>query len=141
MNKGWKTWSTQAAELQLLQADRENRKAQGQGFFKMIDEAISSLQEDIAKDLYDMAVVHREEASRIMQEFDKHDVNTVVHLDNLAAEQWCQTPWLRAPETDEPRPSAEDTHNFMEDDNDNGDGENGDEDKDEQHEPSLFDIL
>ena len=87
MNKGWKTWSAQAAELQLLRANRENRKAQGQGFFKMTNEAISIVQEDIAKDLYEMAAYHREEASRIMQEFDKHDVNTVVHLDNLAAEQ------------------------------------------------------
>ena len=41
MDKGWKTWSAQAAELQPLRVDRENRKAQGQGFFKMLDEAIS----------------------------------------------------------------------------------------------------
>ena len=27
LGKGWKTWSAQAAELQLLRADRENRKA------------------------------------------------------------------------------------------------------------------
>ena len=29
INKGWQNWSAQAAELQLLQADRDNRKAQG----------------------------------------------------------------------------------------------------------------
>ena len=34
LDKG-KTWSAQAVELQLLRADRDNRKTQGQGFFKM----------------------------------------------------------------------------------------------------------
>ena len=43
MEKGWKTWSAQAVELQLLRADKENWKAQGQGFFKMTEEAISTI--------------------------------------------------------------------------------------------------
>ena len=34
LEKGWQTWSAQAAELQLLRADRENRKVQGKGFLK-----------------------------------------------------------------------------------------------------------
>ena len=66
MEKGWKTWSAQAAELQLLRADRENRKAQGQGFFKMTEEAISTIQEHIAKDLLEIAACHKEEVSRLM---------------------------------------------------------------------------
>ena len=66
MEKGWKTWSAQAAELQLLRADRENRKAQGHGFFKMMEEAISSIQEDIAKDLLDITTCHQEEINRLM---------------------------------------------------------------------------
>ena len=78
IDKGWKTWSAQASELQLLRADRDNRKAQGQGFFKMSEEVISIVREDIAKDLYEMDACHREEVSRIMQEFDKHDVGTTV---------------------------------------------------------------
>ena len=76
MEKGWKTWSAQAAELQLLRADRENRKAQGHGFFKMTEEAISTIQEDIAKDLSEIAACHQEEVNRLMQEFDKHDIDS-----------------------------------------------------------------
>ena len=60
MDKGWQTWSARAAELQLLRVDRENRKAQVQGFFKMTDEAVTVVQEDIAKDLYEMASCHKE---------------------------------------------------------------------------------
>ena len=100
----------------------------------MTEEAMSTVQEDIAKDLYEIAACHREEVSRIMQEFDKHDVDTVVQLDNLESERRNQTTGLRAPETEKPRPSPEDTHTFIET-----------EDKDtkdmQQLEPSLFDIL
>ena len=101
MDKGWQSWSAQETELQLLRADRENRKAQGHEFLKMSEEAI------VTKDFYEMATYHKEEVTRIMQEFDKHDVNASVHLDNLAAEQRRQTPKLGAPETDQPRPSTE----------------------------------
>ena len=110
----------------------------------MTDKAIAIVQEDIAKDLYDMATCHREEASRIMQEFDKHDVNVVIHLDNLAAEQWRQTPGLRASETEEPRPSTKDTNKFREDDedeDDNDEDENEGNEHEQHHEPSLLDIL
>ena len=66
MDKGWKTLLAQAVELQLLRADRDNRKAHGQGFFEMMEEAISTLQQDIAKDLCDIAVCHQEEVNRLM---------------------------------------------------------------------------
>ena len=58
--KGWKTWLAQAVELQRLRADRDNKKAHGQGFFKMTKEAIAIVQEDIAKDLYEMAACYQE---------------------------------------------------------------------------------
>ena len=51
LEKGWQIWSAQAAELQLLRADRENRKVQGKGFLKMLEEAMTTVQEDIGKDL------------------------------------------------------------------------------------------
>ena len=51
----------------------------------MTEEAISMVQEDIAKDLYDMATCHREEVSRLMQEFDKHEIDASVQLDAYEA--------------------------------------------------------
>ena len=119
----------------------------------MLDEAISTIQEDIAKDLYEMATCHKEEASRIMPEFDKRDVNTSVHLENLAAEQRSQTLGLGASKTDKPRPSMEGSTNSdedtdgedddEEDDNeaDNDAAENEGNNHDQHHEPSIFDIL
>ena len=40
LDNGWRTWSAQAAKLQLLRADPGNRKKQGQDFFKIDDAAI-----------------------------------------------------------------------------------------------------
>ena len=135
IDKGWKTWSAQASELQLLRADRDNRKAQGQGFFKMSEEAISTIQEDIAKDLYEMAACHREELSRMMQEFDKHNIDTVVQFDAYEAERKSQTLGLGTPKpvAPSPRPSTKDTQQST---------ESADEEEEvQQPEPSLFDIL
>ena len=44
----------------------------------MTEEAILTLQEKIARDLYDMAPAHREGISQLMQEFDKHEIDTSV---------------------------------------------------------------
>ena len=130
MEKGWKTWSAQAAELQLLRADRENRKAQGHGFFKMTEEAISTIQEDIAKDLSDITTCHHEEINRLMQEFDKHDIKMAFQFEAYEAERQRQTPRLGAPDTTTTsRPSTEPEKQREESDDD------------EEPEPSLFDIL
>ena len=130
MDKGWKTWSAKAIELQLLRADRDNRKAHGQGFFEMMEEAISTLQQDIAKDLCDIAVCHQEEVNRLMQEFDKHEIDMVFQLDAYEAKRQSQTPGLSAQELAAPsRPSIEHTHQTKESQDD------------DDHKPSLFDIL
>ena len=128
--KGWKTQSTEATELQLLRAKRDNRKAHGQGFFKMMEKEISTIQEDIAKDLYDIATCHQEDVNRLMQEFDKHEIDTVVQFEAYEAERQSQTPGLSAPEpTASSQPSTKHTH------------QNEEFDNDDEHEPSLFDIL
>ena len=46
LDNGWKTWLAQAAELQLLRADKDNSNKQGTWFFKMSEEAIETVQED-----------------------------------------------------------------------------------------------
>ena len=41
-----------------------------------------------------MPTYFREEVNHIMQEFDKHDVDTSVELDNIKAERVSKTPGL-----------------------------------------------
>ena len=57
-----------------------------------------------------MAAYFREEVNRIMQEFDKHDVDTSVELDNIEAERVSKTPGLGAPDSAKPRPFTKDAH-------------------------------
>ena len=66
LEKGWKLWSAQAAELQLLRADRDNRKAHGPSFFKMSQDELDTVHEEIAKDIYEIAAFYKEEINRIM---------------------------------------------------------------------------
>ena len=138
LEKGWKTWS--AAELWLLRTERENQKAQGSGFFKMSEEAIAIVQEDIAKDICEIAAFYKEEINMIMQEFDKHDVDTSVQLDNLEAERVSKTPTLGA--TTQPSSSTEQTHSETDNEEDTEDDDD-DVEFEPRHEgePSLFDIL
>ena len=109
----------------------------------MSEEAISTVQEDIAKDLYEMAACYREEVNRIMREFDKHDVNRAVQLDNIEAERVSKTLGLRAPESAVPRPSPEETTKFKNEENEDIEDEDEDADNEarQEEESSLFDIL
>ena len=80
--------------------------------------------------MYDIATCHQEEVNRLMQEFDKHEIDTAIQLEAYEAERQSQTLCLSAPEPiASSRPSTEHTHQTEESDDD------------DEHEPSLFDIL
>ena len=71
-----------------------------------------------------------------MQEFDEHEIDTIVQLDTFEAERQSQIPRLGTPEPVAPlppRPSTEDTQQPA--------YSNDDDKESQQHEPSLFDIL
>ena len=78
-----------------------------------------------------------------MQEFDKHDVNIYVQLDNIEAERVIKTPGLGAPESAVPRPSPEETTKFKNEENEDIEDEDEDADNEarQEEESSLFDIL
>ena len=48
----WHQWSKQAAELQLLWADVENRKKDENNSYKMDEESIVTIQEELSEDFY-----------------------------------------------------------------------------------------
>ena len=51
----WNQWSKQAAKLQVLRIDAENRKKAGDNFYKMDEESIITIQEELSNDFYVMA--------------------------------------------------------------------------------------
>ena len=93
----------------------------------MSQNELDTVQEEIAKDIYEIAAFYKEEINRIMQEFDKHDIDTSVQLDHVEAERVSKTPGLRAPETSQIGPSTEQAHqeNYTEEDTDDDDDDAG----------------
>ena len=69
MDKGWEAWAVQAAELHTYRADWENRKKEGRGFYKLSEETVATVREDLAKDYSELAERHSEELTLILDEF------------------------------------------------------------------------
>ena len=66
--KGWAGWAQQAVELHTFRADHENRTKSGQGFFKLSNESITAIREDLATDYQALADQHLEEVAQILEE-------------------------------------------------------------------------
>ena len=78
LDKGWKTWSTQATELQLLRADHENRKKHGPRFFKIDETSINTVREELANDIYELIAQHKEEINKTLDKFEDKQITTTV---------------------------------------------------------------
>ena len=99
----------------------------------MTNEAIATVQEDLARDLYELTAIHREEITHLMEEFDAHDIDMLVRLDGYERQCRQQTVELGA--------STDQLH--AEDDDVTGQDKEANTTNTEQgteEEPSLFDI-
>ena len=68
LDRGWAAWIKQAAELHTFRADHENRTKEGKGFFKLNNESIAAVREDLAVDYQALADRHSEEVVQILEE-------------------------------------------------------------------------
>ena len=50
LNRGWAEWAKQAAELHTYRADRENQQKDDKGFYKLNEESIATVREDLMQD-------------------------------------------------------------------------------------------
>ena len=87
MDKGWTAWAAQAAELHTYRANFENRKKEGRGFYKLSDESIASVREDLAKDYRELAEQHSEELSQLLDDFGESQEELLDHLMERRATQ------------------------------------------------------
>ena len=71
---GWARWVQQAAELHTFRADHENRAKEGKGFFKLNENSIATVREDLAKDYQALADQHLEEVTQILEEYGATEV-------------------------------------------------------------------
>ena len=68
--KVWKEWSQQAVELQTLWADAENRTKAGDKFYKMDEESIVIIREELSEDFFAVAEAHLKEVWGLVERLD-----------------------------------------------------------------------
>ena len=70
LDAGWKKWSAQAAKLQVLWTDVENKQKDGKGFLKMDKTNISIVREDLEEDFRALADGHTRAITALLEEFN-----------------------------------------------------------------------
>ena len=63
--RAWQDWLAQAAELQVLCADSENRRKEGRGFYKMDENCIQLLRKDLTEEFQALAKSHTVEIEQL----------------------------------------------------------------------------
>jgi hypothetical protein len=60
------SWAEQAAELQVLRADKANRDLRGPGFWKLDQANCEAVQKNLTNDFLRLAVSHRAEITKLL---------------------------------------------------------------------------
>ena len=72
----WMQWSQQAAKLQTLRADSENRKKADGNFYKMDEESIVTIREELSDDFFSLAELHLGAVRRLVERLDDDQLDT-----------------------------------------------------------------
>ena len=108
--KVWKEWSQQAAELQTLRPNVENRMKAGDKIYKMDEESIFTIREDPSEDFFALLEEHLREIRGLVERLDEGQLETQLELEKY--EQDCQQQEVEGKTTpitisDEERPAEE----------------------------------
>ena len=68
--RAWQDWSAQAVELQVLCANAENRRKEGQGLYKMDESNIHLLREDLIEEFHALAKSHTTAIEQLLDDFN-----------------------------------------------------------------------
>ena len=79
--KLWKEWSQQAAELQTLQANVENRRKAGDKFYKMDEESIIIIKEELSEAFFSLAKAHLGAVRGLVEKLDEDQLETRLQLE------------------------------------------------------------
>ena len=108
--KVWKEWSQQAAELQTLRADAENRTKAGDKFYKMDEESIVTIREELSEDFFALAEAHLKEVRGLVERLDDGQLETQLQLEKYEQDRQQQEAEGRTTPitiSDEERPAKE----------------------------------
>ena len=83
----WKEWTPQAAELQTLRANAENRKKAGDKFYKMDEESIVTIRDELSEDFFSLAKAHLREVWGLVEKLDKGQLDAQLQLEKYERER------------------------------------------------------
>ena len=83
----WNQWSKQAAELQLIRADAENEKKVGDNFYKMDEESIVTIQEELSNDFYALAETQLEAVWKLIDGIEDDQLRVQLQLEGYEWER------------------------------------------------------
>ena len=86
VERGWSDWAKQAAELHTFRADRENRLKASKGFYKLHEESIASICEDLEAEYQALADHHSEEVVQLLVDFGQDKLEVACHLHQYEVE-------------------------------------------------------
>ena len=92
----WMQWSQQATELQTLRADAENRKKVGDNFYKMDEESIVTIREELSDDFFSLAESHLGVVWRLVERLDDDRLETQLQFERYEREHWKKEAGKRA---------------------------------------------
>ena len=69
------------AQLQTLRADAENRKKAGDKFYKMDEESIVTIREELSEDFFALAEAHLKEVRGLVERLDDGQLETQLQLE------------------------------------------------------------
>ena len=77
----WNQWSWQAVELQILRADAENRKKADGYFYKMDEESIVTIREELLDDFYALAETKIKDVRKLIERLDDDQLDTQLQFE------------------------------------------------------------
>ena len=75
----WREWSRQATELH--RADAENREKTGDHFYKIDEERIITIREELVDDFYAIAQVQTDEIQKLLEGFEDDRLQLTLELE------------------------------------------------------------
>ena len=83
----WKEWSHQATKLQTLWADAENRRKAGDKFYKMDEESIVTIREELSDGFFSLAQAHLGAVRGLVERLDDDQLDTQLQLEKYERER------------------------------------------------------
>ena len=83
----WSRWAKQAAELQLLRANTENRQKDGDEFYKLDKESIEAIKEELPDDFLSLVEEQLAAVRRLVEQLDDDQLDTQLSFERYERER------------------------------------------------------